>query len=149
MKFGCSISIFLNSAKLICQSTDISKCLRGSLLLRANESRLYFLLSRALFLIFKFNMKVFYVMGKTLVRRAILNADRSCLCKWVILRISLISKTNLSKFFIKVLIVRILRDPSTHVSTVELHWLEQWWLAYHGCFELALESLGKNPLAAA
>ena len=33
-------------------------------------------------------------------------------------------------------------------STVELQWLEHWWLVYHGCFELVLESLGKNPLAA-
>ena len=28
MKFGCLISIFLNSAHLICRSTDISKCFR-------------------------------------------------------------------------------------------------------------------------
>ena len=28
--------------------------------------------------------------------------------------------------------------------TVELQWLEQWWLTYHGYFELILESLGKN-----
>ena len=41
MKCGCSISIFLNSANLICRSTDISKCFRGSLRLRDNESRLY------------------------------------------------------------------------------------------------------------
>ena len=41
MKFGCSIGIFLNSAHLICRSTDISKCFRGSLRLRDNESRLY------------------------------------------------------------------------------------------------------------
>ena len=41
MKFGCSIGIFLNSARLICQSMDISKCFRGSLRLRDNESRLY------------------------------------------------------------------------------------------------------------
>ena len=33
-KFGCSIGIFLNSANLICLSTDISKCFRGSLRLR-------------------------------------------------------------------------------------------------------------------
>ena len=43
MKFGCSIGIFLNSANLICRSTDISKCLRGSLRLGDNESRLSFL----------------------------------------------------------------------------------------------------------
>ena len=41
MKFGCSIGIFLNSAHLICRSKDISKCFRGSLRLRDNESRLY------------------------------------------------------------------------------------------------------------
>ena len=28
--------------------------------------------------------------------------------------------------------------------TVELQWLEHWWLVYHGCFEHVLESLGKN-----
>ena len=26
--------------------------------------------------------------------------------------------------------------------TAELHWLEHWWLVYHRCFELVLESLG-------
>ena len=41
MKFGCAICIFLNSENLICRSTDISKCFRGSLQLRDNESRLY------------------------------------------------------------------------------------------------------------
>ena len=41
MKFDCLIGIFLNSANLICQSTDISKCFRGSLHFRDNESRLY------------------------------------------------------------------------------------------------------------
>ena len=41
MKFGCSIGNFLNSAHLICRSTDISQCFRGSLRLRDNESRLY------------------------------------------------------------------------------------------------------------
>ena len=41
MKFGCPIGIFLNSAQLICRSTDISKCFRESLRLRDNESRLY------------------------------------------------------------------------------------------------------------
>ena len=41
MKFGCSIGIFLNSAHLICRSTDISKCFRGSLRLPDNESLLY------------------------------------------------------------------------------------------------------------
>ena len=42
MKFGSSIDIFFSSAQLICRSTDISKCFRGSLRLRDNESRLYF-----------------------------------------------------------------------------------------------------------
>ena len=28
--------------------------------------------------------------------------------------------------------------------TIELQWLEQCWLVYHGCFELVLESLGKK-----
>ena len=30
--------------------------------------------------------------------------------------------------------------------TVELQWLKHWWLVYHGCFELVLESLVKNSL---
>ena len=38
MKFGSSIDIFFSSAQLICRSTDISKCFRGSLRLRDNES---------------------------------------------------------------------------------------------------------------
>ena len=41
VKCGCMICIFLNSENLICRSTDISKCFRGSLQLRDNESRLY------------------------------------------------------------------------------------------------------------
>ena len=41
LEVGCSIGIFLNSANLICRSTDISKCFRGSLRLRDNENRLY------------------------------------------------------------------------------------------------------------
>ena len=41
MKFGCSNSFFLNTTNLICRSTAISKCLRGSLRFRDNESRLY------------------------------------------------------------------------------------------------------------
>ena len=40
MTFGCAICIFLNSENLICRSMDISKCFRGSLQLRDNESRL-------------------------------------------------------------------------------------------------------------
>ena len=35
---------------------------------------------------------------------------------------------------------------STLINTVKLQWLEHWWLFYHGCFELVLESLGKIPL---
>ena len=38
MKFVCSIGFFLNSARLICRSMDNSKCFRGSLQLRDNES---------------------------------------------------------------------------------------------------------------
>ena len=41
MKFGCSFGIFIDSADLICRSTDISKYFSGSLRLRDNESRLY------------------------------------------------------------------------------------------------------------
>ena len=44
VKFGSSISIFLNSANLICGSMDISKFFRGSLRLRDNESQLYLIL---------------------------------------------------------------------------------------------------------
>ena len=32
--------------------------------------------------------------------------------------------------------------------TIELQWLEHLWLVYHSYFELVLESIGKNPLAA-
>ena len=46
VKFGFSIGIFLNTAHLICRSTDISKCFRGSLRLRDNESRLYLNITR-------------------------------------------------------------------------------------------------------
>ena len=35
-----------------------------------------------------------------------------------------------------------------HRCTVELQWLEHRWLVYHGYFELVLESMGKNPIAA-
>ena len=35
-----------------------------------------------------------------------------------------------------------------NLSTVEFQWLEHWWLYYNGCFELVLEFLGKNPIAA-
>ena len=41
MKFSCAICIFLYPENLICRTTDISKCFRGSLQLRDNESRLY------------------------------------------------------------------------------------------------------------
>ena len=50
MKFGSSIGIFLSSANLICRSTDISKCLRGSLRLRDDESRLNLKIVRSIFL---------------------------------------------------------------------------------------------------
>ena len=41
MKFGCSNCFFLSTTNLICRSTDISKCFRGSFRFRDNESRLY------------------------------------------------------------------------------------------------------------
>ena len=41
VKFGCSNCFFLNTTNLICRSTDISKCFRGSLRFRDNESRLF------------------------------------------------------------------------------------------------------------
>ena len=44
VKFGCAICIFLSSANLICRSTDISKCFRGSLRLRDNGNGLYSLI---------------------------------------------------------------------------------------------------------
>ena len=45
VKFICSVGIFLNYGEhLICRSTDISKCFRGSLRRRDNESRLYFVM---------------------------------------------------------------------------------------------------------
>ena len=42
------------------------------------------------------------------------------------------------------------RTASTIIVTaLKLRWFEHRWLAvYHGCFELVLESLGKNPMAA-
>ena len=41
VKCDCSIYFFLNSANLICRSTEISKYFRESLGIRDNESRLY------------------------------------------------------------------------------------------------------------
>ena len=38
VKFGCAVCIFLNSENLICRSTDISKCFRGSLQLHDYSS---------------------------------------------------------------------------------------------------------------
>lgn len=35
-----------------------------------------------------------------------------------------------------------------HGNTVELRWLEHWWLAYHGCFEHVNESPGNTPITA-
>ena len=43
MKFGFLFVVYLNSAILICQSTDISNCFRGFLRLRDNVSRLILL----------------------------------------------------------------------------------------------------------
>ena len=43
VKSGCSNYFFLNSENLICQGTDISKCVRESLGIRDNESQLYLL----------------------------------------------------------------------------------------------------------
>ena len=40
VKFSCAICFFLNPENLVCRTTDISKCFRGSLQLRDNESRL-------------------------------------------------------------------------------------------------------------
>ena len=37
---------------------------------------------------------------------------------------------------------------SGNLYTLDLQWLEHWWLVYHGCFEIILESLGKNTIAA-
>ena len=37
-------------------------------------------------------------------------------------------------------------DNDRFLITVDLQWLEHWWLVYHGCFELVLETLGKNPI---
>ena len=34
------------------------------------------------------------------------------------------------------------------VFTVELQWFEHLWLVFHGYFELVLETLGKNHIAA-
>ena len=45
VKCGCSIYFFHRSGNLICRSTDISKYFRGSLGIRDNESRLYFIFS--------------------------------------------------------------------------------------------------------
>ena len=48
-EIGCLFGIFLNSANLICRSTDISQCFRGPLRLRDNESQLYMLQSDVLY----------------------------------------------------------------------------------------------------
>ena len=40
-EFGCLNCFFLNATNLICRSTDISKCFKGSLRFRDNESQLY------------------------------------------------------------------------------------------------------------
>ena len=45
VKFGCSNCFFLNTTNLICRSTDILECFRGSLRFWDNESRLYVVLT--------------------------------------------------------------------------------------------------------
>ena len=39
-------------------------------------------------------------------------------------------------------------NPRCKWVTVELQWLEHWLLFHHGCFELVLGSLTKNPIDA-
>ena len=34
------------------------------------------------------------------------------------------------------------------LNTIDFQWLEHRWIVYHGYFELVLESLTKNPIAA-
>ena len=36
---------------------------------------------------------------------------------------------------------------SIKINTTDLQWPVHWRLVYHGCFELILESFGKNPIA--
>ena len=36
------------------------------------------------------------------------------------------------------------RSLDIHVDTIEPPWFKHWWLVYHGCFELILETLGKK-----
>ena len=57
VKCGCSNYFFLNSENLICRGTDISKCFRGSLGIRDNESRLYNHLNGVCLLSHKFKLK--------------------------------------------------------------------------------------------
>ena len=47
-----------------------------------------------------------------------------------------------------ILLTSILKSKQIYEKTVELQWLKHRWLVYHGCFELVLESLGKNCIAA-
>ena len=39
-------------------------------------------------------------------------------------------------------------EHNGETNTVELQWLEHWWLVYRAYFELVFESLGRNPIAA-
>ena len=41
--------------------------------------------------------------------------------------------------------INIAVPNSMYCNKVEGQWLEPWWLIYHSCFELVLESLGKIP----
>ena len=46
------------------------------------------------------------------------------------------------------MMMMMMNTEQSFYYTVELQWLRHRWLVYHGCFELILESLGKNLLAA-
>ena len=60
---------------------------------------------------------------------------------------------NLSNASVSIRSIRSAKLPcrvkcACFLYTVELQWLEHRWLVYHGCFELVLDSLGKNAIAA-
>ena len=59
VNFGRTTCIFLNSENLICRSSDISICFKGSFQLRDNESRLYLMKLSASFAGFRFQIKPF------------------------------------------------------------------------------------------
>ena len=44
--------------------------------------------------------------------------------------------------------ITTLLGSRSEYNTVDLQWLEHWWLVYHGYFELVFEFLGKYPIAA-